>query len=74
MNSRQDEAALCATRIATSTALASASTDISAKAAHLGIVKAYGERLAELTARPIRNAAPLESADVADPPPGRTLP
>jgi hypothetical protein len=49
MRERNDETAFCAARVETSTALALASTDSCARASHVGIAKAYSDRLATLT-------------------------
>jgi hypothetical protein len=43
------EAAYCITRIARSNALAAASTNSCARASHVGLAEAYGERLTSLT-------------------------
>jgi hypothetical protein len=48
MSTSAEEAAYCTDRIARSTALAEASTDSCARASHVGIAKAYGDRLAAL--------------------------
>lgn len=56
MREQDDEAAFFAARVETSTALAFASTDSCARASHVGIAAAYGERLAKLT----RADLPLE--------------
>lgn len=49
MHTNPDEAAYCITRIARSEALAAASTDSCARASHVGIAEAYGDRLTSLT-------------------------
>ena len=48
MSTFAEEVAYCNDRIARSTALAEASTDSCARASHVGIAKAYGDRLAAL--------------------------
>lgn len=48
------EAAYCITRIARSNALAAASTDSCARASHVGIAEAYGDRLTSLTSAAVR--------------------
>lgn len=48
MSTFADEVAYCTGRIARSTALAEASTDSCARASHVGIARAYGDRLALL--------------------------
>jgi hypothetical protein len=49
MYTNPDEAAYCINRIARSEALAAASTDRCARASHVGIAEAYGDRLTSLT-------------------------
>lgn len=55
MYTDQDEAAYCLGRIERSTALAKASVDSCARASHVGIANAYGDRLTALTKTPIQS-------------------
>lgn len=58
MRSPATEIDYCNGRIATSTALALAATDVSVRASHAGIAEGYKKRLADLlraTSQPIRS-------------------
>jgi hypothetical protein len=66
MYTNPDEAAYCRTRITRSKALAAASTDSCARAAHTGLAQAYGDRLTSLTRnflrQPRQGETPIRSA------------